>query len=41
LSKEEITDPPTQGILIYGLYCDGFGYNLETNEIADQKPGVT
>lgn len=36
-----INEPPESGIYVYGLYCDGFGYNFEKNRMQDQSPGIT
>jgi hypothetical protein len=35
---ERLTDG---GLLVYGMYCDGFGYDFKNNRLADQADGVT
>ncbi|XP_054290039.1 dynein axonemal heavy chain 8-like [Macrosteles quadrilineatus] len=39
-SKEEIRQPPPEGVYVYGLYLDGAGWDKKNNRLTESSPKV-
>ncbi|GCC27018.1 hypothetical protein chiPu_0005439 [Chiloscyllium punctatum] len=39
-SKEDVTQPPSEGVFVYGLYLEGAGWDRRNNRLTESKPKV-
>lgn len=40
LVKDEIEEPPAEGVYVYGLYIDGAGWDRRNSRLAEQQNKV-
>ena len=40
ISKEEIEDPPSEGVYVYGLFIDGGGWDKRNSRLTEQQNKV-
>ncbi|XP_043563465.1 dynein axonemal heavy chain 5-like [Chiloscyllium plagiosum] len=39
-SKEDVMQPPSEGVFVYGLYLEGAGWDRRNNRLTESKPKV-
>jgi len=39
-TKEDVSEPPKEGVYVWGLFLDGAGWNKRDNCLAEQHPKV-